>query len=358
MARENSNEEKASSVDDNHAHLLFRSLEQYNREQKRSKRPTVVLVSLISLFLPSVGGLTVAIQLMLQPAEIRNTCIARDLVLFGASMSLLYICLHIRGARKDYRRRGPGPPQTYGQYLHASALLVSRLGIALWIAALVATAVMIARAVPMEGIAGIAPYLNLVTCIGAIPPFIIISATIERSPTPFATTGLSSSSFLTRRASECADDLTADLSVSRRASLQRKESNSASIVTLPTAEIFRYDNHRGIHRGIRTSGRNPEPIMTTPRELSNDETELMASSPIGATYTIPLGSRIMPSPPVIPPIPKIPLSLSKSPPQPVYNPGAWRNEWNSIADQVGVTRISNSAPNNSNCIRCIKWNWK
>lgn len=166
MAYKNS-DEQASSVDD-HAQLLYSSLEQYNNEQKRRRRPSILLAALISLFLSATGGMILAIVLMLQPIDAPNACIARDLVLFAAVIALLYICLHIRGARKDYRRRGPGPPQTYGNYLHAGALLVARLGIAVWIAALVATAVMIAKAVPADGLAKTAPYLNLVVCIGAM----------------------------------------------------------------------------------------------------------------------------------------------------------------------------------------------
>ncbi|KAI1376555.1 hypothetical protein F4677DRAFT_81451 [Hypoxylon crocopeplum] len=334
MARKNNNEGRASSVGDNHAQLLYQSLEQYNKEQKRTKRPSVLLVALIFLFLSSAGGIALAIVLILQPVEIQAACIARDLILFASGMALFYICLHIRGAGKDYRRSGPGPPQIYGDYLLASALLVARLGIAVWIAALVATAVMIAKAVPTGGLAGTAPYLNLVICIGAIPAFVVISATIERNATPFATTGLSRSSFLTNRVNESTDELTADLSVSRRASLQRKESKSESILTLPTAEIFRL----GSPNPTGGSARNTDPLRIATRDLPIDRTELMANSPIGATHNISTAFSTIPASSV-PPMLKVPLPLSKSPPQPVYNPGGWRSEWNHIAQQVGVSRI-------------------
>ncbi|KAI5862964.1 hypothetical protein GGS23DRAFT_77119 [Durotheca rogersii] len=346
MARKNSDEEKSSfgDSDSHHAQLLYRSLEQYNEDQKRSRRPSFVLAALVFLFVSSSAGVALSIILMLQPAEVQTPCIARDLVLFAAVMSLLYICIHVRGARKDYRRRGTGPPQIYGQYLHASALLVARLGIAVWVAALVATAIVISKAAPMAGLAKVAPYLNLVICIGALPPFILISATIERYTTPFATTGLSADSFLTRRVSQFGDDeLTPDLSVSRRASLQRKQSNSASIITLPSAEIFQY----GMSKPPETSRRIPEPVVTAAGESANDEAELMANSPVGPTYNTPVGPRTMPPPPVIPPIPKIPLSLSKSPPQPVYNPGGWRNEWDHGPEKIEVKRNANKSPDNS-----------
>ncbi|KAI1458861.1 hypothetical protein F4805DRAFT_105539 [Annulohypoxylon moriforme] len=331
MARKDVDEEKVWTVDSNHAHLLYHSLEQYNTEQKRRKRPSILLASLILLFISSVGGISLAVVLLLQPVEVQSACIARDLVLFAASIGLVYVCIHVRGARKDYRRRGNLPPQIYGDYLHASALLVARFGIAVWVAALVASAVMIAKAGPSNGLAKMTPYLDLVICIGALPSFIAISATIESQPTPFATTGLSSKSFLSCQATESTDDLTADLSVSRRASLQRQESTSASIMTVPTAEIFKIGNSKPT--------KTPDPLLIRTKELPHDRMELMANSPIGATYDISTASLGTIPPQGIPPMPKLASSLSKSPPQPVYNPGGWRSEWNNIAEQVGMQRI-------------------
>ncbi|KAI1776262.1 hypothetical protein F4818DRAFT_375182 [Hypoxylon cercidicola] len=340
MARNKYDEEKAWSVgDDNHAQLLYRSLEQYNNEQKRTKRPSVLLGALIFLFLSSAGGIALAVVLMLQPVEIQAACIARDLTLFAASLALLYICLHIRGARKDYTRKGPGPPQIYGEYLHASALIVERLGIAVWVAALVATVVMIAKAIPLGGLAGMTPYLNLAICTIAIPSFIVISACIESNPTPFATRGLSSSSFLTCRVSEFGDDLSADSSVSRRASLQRKESMSDSILTVPTAEIFNI----GSSQPAAAPAKNPDPLTITTKHSPDDRTELMANSPIWGSYNMPMVMSTMPLSPA-PPMPNLPPSLSKSPPKPVYNPGGWRNEWNHAAEQVGVSKVPEGLP--------------
>ncbi|KAI1138608.1 hypothetical protein F5Y05DRAFT_44860 [Hypoxylon sp. FL0543] len=338
MAWKNGDEEQASSVGDNHAQLLYHSLEQYNQEQKRRRRPSILLGALISLFLSSVGGLTLAIILLLQPLEIQSGCIARDLTLFASSIALVYVCLHIRGARKDYRRRGPGPPQIYGDYLHASALMVARFGIAVWVAALVATSVMIAKAAPLEDFAKTAPYLQLVICIGATPSFIAISATIESNPTPFATKGVSRSSFLSCRTSEVADDITADLSVSRRASLQRKESTSASVLTVPTAEIFKL----GSSNPVAAPARKPDHLEIRNKELPIDTTELMANSPIGATHNIPtvLNTRRLSR---VQSLSKVPNSVSKSPPQPVYNPGGWRCEWNNIAEQVAAARVPDTS---------------
>lgn len=158
----------SASSSEAHAQLLYESLEQYNREQKKRKRPSIILGSLLVLFLSSAGGITLAFVLMAKVVEVGVACLSRDLILFAGIMSLLYICLHIKGARRDYTREGRGPPQLYGHYLHASALLFARLGIIVWIAALVATAILIARSVPLEGFAGKVPILNLLLCIGAM----------------------------------------------------------------------------------------------------------------------------------------------------------------------------------------------
>ncbi|KAI1390778.1 uncharacterized protein F4822DRAFT_163102 [Hypoxylon trugodes] len=340
MARKNTNEDEASLVGDNHARLLYNSLDQYNGEQKRRRRPSVLLAALLVLFLSSAAGITIAVVLMLQPIEVQSACIARDLVLFASSIAMLYICIHIRGSRRNYIRKGPGPPQTYGNYLHASALLFARLGIAVWVAALVATNVMIAKVTTSVGIAKVAPYLDLAVCILAIPSFIAISATIESNSTPFATKGLSRNSFLSSSSSKFSDDLTADLSVSRRASLQRKESTNASIMTVPTAEIFRLGSSGA-------AARNPQPLVINTDELSYDRTELMANSPIGATHYIPTIIGTIPSS-LIPTMPKLPLTFSEPPPKPVYIPGGWRTEWNNTyADQVGPQMITEPSIDNS-----------
>ncbi|KAI1655583.1 hypothetical protein F4813DRAFT_366575 [Daldinia decipiens] len=348
MALKHRDEEQASSFSDNHAGLLYKSLEQYNQDQKQKKRPSFVLAAIIFLFLSSAGGLSLAIVLMVQPTEVKFTCISRDLVLFASAIALLYICLHIRGARKNYKRKGSGPPQIYGHYLHASALLIARLSIAIWIAALVATAVMVAKPVPSDGLTRIAPYLNLVICVIAIPSSFVISASIESNPTPFATKGVSKNSFLNGRASQCPSDLTADLSVSRRASLQRKESSSASIATVPSEEIFQLGNPNA----IGTARKIASQLTIRTGDIPNDraDLELMANSPIGTTYTTRTGLGNMPlssAPRGL----KVPQKLSKSPPQPVYHPGAWRTEWNDITKQAEVPRTIKTCADTSSADR-------
>ncbi|KAI1640594.1 hypothetical protein F4809DRAFT_662836 [Biscogniauxia mediterranea] len=321
---------QTSLTGDAHAKLLYNSLEQYNKAQKKTRRPSVILAALICLFLSAAGGLALAVVLIVHPLEIEATCLPRDLILFASCMSLLYTGLHIRGARKDYVRNGPAPPQSYGNYLHASALLIARLSIAVWIAALIATAVVISKALRLEGFAGKVPFLDLLICIGAIPSFIIISITIEKHATPFATTAISRNSFLTCRVSEFADDLVEDLSVSRRASIQRKQSQNGSILTVPTEDIFRLamaqPHEFSQSRDADARARTPVVVVTDDERAADDRTELMANSPIRPTHHD------------IPAVPKIPAV--HSPPEPAYNPGGWRAAWSASAEEAGGAPLS------------------
>ncbi|KAI1266559.1 hypothetical protein F5Y18DRAFT_445011 [Xylariaceae sp. FL1019] len=303
--------------------ILNTALVQNTAELKRRRRPRIVLGSLITLFLSSSGGISLAIVLLINPVEVQAACLSRDLILFASVFAILYICLHIRGARKDYTRVAPGPPQLYGHYTHATALIVSRLAIGVWISALVSTAVMISRAVPFKGFSGKLPFLYMLVCIGAIPSFIIISVTIETQPKPFATASISRPSFLTCRVSDFADDLAADMSVSRRASLQRKNSDQSipeSVLTVPTEEIFRLGAAR------------MEELLAArqAKKLAESKTELAADTPAlpGAFPTDPITR---------PPVSKAPDAVPK--PQPTYSPGGWRAEWNNVAQEVGVSQI-------------------
>ncbi|RYP03611.1 hypothetical protein DL765_010438 [Monosporascus sp. GIB2] len=406
--------------------LLYTSLEHFNASRRRRRRPSIILGALVVLFLASGSGVALAVALMLQDdassptssaASSANTqaqtqtrhisCLARDLVLFASLLALLYLALRVRGAlrRNNHRRSsyisngseqvqgheggsssrgrvmtgGPGgPPHTMrGDFLHAGALLVSRLAIGVWVAALATTAVLIARAGRgMEGdggrgmlgagVVGAAPVLELLVCIFAIPPFVIISATIERHHSPFATTGLSHASFLTCRVSAFADDLAAAegdseagiLSISRRASpmeCQRRmnnnnnggnEESSAKAVTLTSTEVFR----QGAPGGGATAaqGKKDSNGPGGPREITNDKKDPNVKTMANLTVKTP--DRI-PSPPkpLGPRSQAPPLSVpaQHSPPQPAYNPGGWRSEWNNAVEQVGVSPIATDTETSS-----------
>lgn len=203
------------------------------RGRRRGPGPTVVLAALVSLLVSSAAGVALAGVLIARqrdrlaaPDEAFDPAfyLARDLILFASAMAILYVALHVRAARRrayccvrctagsDGDSSGDGdstpdghndsssssgggggggsghsmrttmrktqlPPHLRGNYLHASALLVARLAIVVWIAALIATAVMIARAGPVpfryadgtkKGFVGAVPVLNLLICIGAM----------------------------------------------------------------------------------------------------------------------------------------------------------------------------------------------
>ncbi|KAI2633944.1 hypothetical protein GGS21DRAFT_120266 [Xylaria nigripes] len=314
MARNYDAKNVSTSLSEVQAHLLYSSLDQYNHEQRKRKRPSLILAALLLLLLASTTGISVAIVLIVKASEIEEKAsLPRDLIFFASVLSLLYICIHIRGARKDYERQRIGPPQKYGNYLHASALLVARLGIVTWVGALVATAITISKAAPYHEVS----IFSLLICTSAIPPFLIISITIERNSTPFDTAGISKSSFLKYRVRDFEDDLAADASVSRRATiLQRKPSESGSVLTLPTEEIFRLgapNDEKPVH---------PE---------GNEQ----AVQPVAMADYLAMVS-----------VPSIPA------PQQTYCPGRWRADWDdgtsgarSTADSADAHAYSSTSYN-------------
>ncbi|KAI0433033.1 hypothetical protein F5Y09DRAFT_108486 [Xylaria sp. FL1042] len=336
MARDNVSRPSSTTSSEAHAQLLYDSLEKYNRSRRRRKRPSVILAALIVLFFSSAGGITLAVVLMVKVAEIEAACFARDFILFAGLLSLLYIFLHICGARRDYRRIGPRPPQMYGQYLHASAVLVARLGIVTWIMALGATAVLTALATPLEGVSAKVPFLNLLLCTGAIPSFLLISVTIERKSKPFATTSISRASFLTCRVSQFADDLSAESSVSRRSSLQRKQSHTGSVMTLPTEDMFKY----------RTQQRD-EKHRSAIQQQQSEMSEKGASLPKEEARQVPPNVNVTPLTPAQPTSQISDSTPGHAVPQPTYCPGGWRAEWNSVAQEVGVPQINSNSTDES-----------
>ncbi|KAJ1329793.1 hypothetical protein MN608_06529 [Microdochium nivale] len=161
--------DKASSVSDtDDGQKLHESLEQFEKKQRPPRRPSLVLAAVISLFCASAFGIILAGVTLARPVDVVAACIARDLILFASVMSWFYIGLHVRAAKREIYRLHPGPPQMHGEYLHATALLVARLAICTWAAALIAVSAMVAMAPPARGMEGAVPYLNLMICIGAL----------------------------------------------------------------------------------------------------------------------------------------------------------------------------------------------
>ncbi|TGJ83492.1 hypothetical protein E0Z10_g5271 [Xylaria hypoxylon] len=169
------------------------------------------------------------------------------------------------------------------------------------------------------------------------PSFLIISVTIEKNPAPFATATISSASFLTCRVSQFADDLTADSSISRRSSLQRRQSKTRSALTMPTEAMF------------RLGASKDEKTASAPKQRKSSTSEKMANLPMAETnHNIPRVN-LTPSSP-IPPIPRIPDPMptpTQAVPQPTYYPGGWRAEWNNVAQDVGAPQISEHSTDGS-----------
>lgn len=158
----------SSSTGGGSSRMLFNSLEKLDQDQKRRRRPAIVLGSLICLFLSAGAALSLAVILMINPIEVLGACITRDIMLFAACMSFLYIALHIRGATKACLRPYTGATHLCGDYLHASAVLVARVTTVVWVATLVAATVMIFKSLALPGFAASVPFLELVICVGAM----------------------------------------------------------------------------------------------------------------------------------------------------------------------------------------------
>jgi hypothetical protein len=133
----------------------------------------------------------------------------------------------------------------------------------------------------------------------------VISCTIERNTIPFATAGISRTSTLTCRVSDFADDLAADLSVSRRGSVRQADRRRDSVGSLATAEVVRIlrDTRRPTLTDINAKrGSMTKPKAKSPTKLTKSRPQPNASKGFG---------------------PKTGLFSSRSPPQPTYYPGQY-----------------------------------
>ncbi|KAK6086225.1 hypothetical protein SCUP234_02438 [Seiridium cupressi] len=288
MTRARGKGQSSLSSDDEETRLVYGSVEKFGYEQKRRKRPSIILATLCILFIASGGGIALAVILILDPVEVQGACLSRDFVLYAALLSLLYIGLHIRAASRDYIKTLPGPPHIYGNYLHASAILIARLSIFVWVCALIATAVMIATAFTLGGLAGKLPIYDLV----------------------------------------------ADESMSRRESVHwtgQRGGTAAPKASTGNVQSIRSDPTYFIRKPIVPGeryvreGRNPamnifagkEPLGFAPGSLGKTKKAAQLFQPT-------------------------------SPPQPVYYPGGWRREWNSLSIQLpGLGTLTNSSSGDS-----------
>ncbi|KAI1818154.1 hypothetical protein GGS20DRAFT_392648 [Poronia punctata] len=269
------------------------------------RRSTILLISLLTLFLSSISGTTLSIVDMAtnkSPPSPSSSCLSRDLILFSAILSLSYIYLHIRGARKKTKKENEN-----------GALIVSRLAICAWIAALISTAILGSRhRHGKQGTRGGMLVLNLLVCAGAIPSSIIISIIIEKrsSSSPFSTKSHSSSdfhsdsSFLNCRVSEFEQDL----SVSRRASLIKfKSKKQSEKVELQAESII---------------------PLTTSSSTGQIGPNNNNNHVVGFGFGVEEEKEV-----VVPP-----------PPPPTYCPGAWRVEWDGGDDNLIMMLDDDAVP--------------
>ncbi|KAK7964255.1 hypothetical protein PG988_011229 [Apiospora saccharicola] len=368
-----------SGLGDNELRHLDASLEEFSQQKKaagRRKRPFFMLIAVILLFLVSGGGVALSVLLFINPVEAEYVNLARILVLVASGVSLLYTAIHVRGAFSNYVNDAPHiPPHFRGEYVHASALIVARLGIPTWVAAAVATALLISKSEHPLGIFGKQipyPLLFLIACVVALISFIALAATINRNPTPFALAGISSSSLMRRDGVffEDDDDEEAFLSISRRASMQRAadekgekrmtpplapspppalarpKSTSTSKGSSRRATLTEEALNKAAHHGRRVARPNNLDVAKVQAAEDDAKTELMANSPVRPNYYTTMPSVQRSSVPPVPPLPPKLLKgkTSKSKLRHTLAPpsrggaggGGWHDDWNSLADQAGV----------------------
>jgi hypothetical protein len=138
--------------------------------KRRQQLPFLAVSALFVLFLSSGNGVAFSVVSVVFGLRIEGDVPSRVLVFLASVLSLTYIVIHICGSRTYYTVTQHGPPWIYGNYLHGSALLLTRIGFGLWIAAIVATCILVSDI----GITSTATtsqlsiYINLVICVIAL----------------------------------------------------------------------------------------------------------------------------------------------------------------------------------------------
>ncbi|KAK8062333.1 hypothetical protein PG997_014430 [Apiospora hydei] len=372
---------QSSGLGANDLQRLDASLEEFSQQSKkagkgRKKRPFFMLVAVLLLFLVSGGGVAIAVLSFVKPVEAEGFRLARDLVLVASGMSLLYTIIHVRGGFSNYVNDAPHiPPHFRGEYVHASALIVARLGIPVWIAASVATAILISKSKQPLGISGNQipyPLLDLIICVVALISFITLAATINKNPTPFALAGISSSWILTYQDNVFVehDDDEAFVSISRRASMQRaadekgEKRTTPSIAPSPPPALARPKTTadsskrttlteealtKATDNGRRVARPNNLDVAKVQAAEEDAKTELMANSPVRPNYYTTMPPVQRNSVPPVPPLPpKVLKAKAKSQKQqqqqqqrhtlapPSRGGGGWRNDRDDMAHQAGM----------------------
>lgn len=168
-----------SRFGDDESLLLYNSLEDLKQQRKNGKQPTVVLGSLCALFLLSAGGIALAVLMNLNPLQVQGVSAERNLIICAASTTIFYVGLHVGGAARNYTRTRNGPPQLFRNYLHMGALVLARISILIWVAALVATVFILPGSLAfVHLLSGKLPLLNALVCT-AVMYGIIVYSTME-----------------------------------------------------------------------------------------------------------------------------------------------------------------------------------
>ncbi|OAA64709.1 hypothetical protein SPI_03356 [Niveomyces insectorum RCEF 264] len=186
------------------------------------RSPAVVLVALLVLFLAAAAGVAFSVlDVVLHLHEDARSNPSR-LVVFAASIvSVTYVGLHGAAARTHFTSVSSRDGSSrlarwlYGgrssTVLVASALLLARLILVAWIAAVVLTSLLIAQVIGLSLTATVpdqAIYLNLIIGVVSLTAASTLCFCIETSRTPFKTALFSRRSFLRAEAANDAGDAT------------------------------------------------------------------------------------------------------------------------------------------------------
>lgn len=142
-----------------------------SRQPKPRRFPFLSLLSLLLVLLSSGSGIALFVVIALLKLKSPGDFASRILVLVASCMSIIYVVLHLIASRKTYiKNHGSRSPQIYGHYVVALALLLARLSLPVWIAAVVTTAVIAAKTGldASRGIQGNVPWLNLLASVSAL----------------------------------------------------------------------------------------------------------------------------------------------------------------------------------------------
>ena len=138
------------------------------KEKTRRRFSLSALPAVFLLLLASGAGIALATLTTLYPFLRAGQDLPSRILVFSASvMGFSCATAHLVGARTDYfRPKGSGPPQIYGNHLHAAALMLGRFGLPVWIVAIVLTSLLIAKigVVLNGGLEGKSPYISILVC--------------------------------------------------------------------------------------------------------------------------------------------------------------------------------------------------